>query len=102
MTVAIDLLVEPPVIEPGVSLSSVSEQVSSRILRPETPLWWWAGFGVGTALLLVLVIAVSWLFVNGIGVWGVDIPVAWGWRSPSTSGGSRWRAAARSYRHCFI
>ena len=111
MTVAIDPLAEPPVIEPGVSLASVSEQISSRILRPETPLWWWAGFGVGTALLLVLVIAVSWLFVNGIGVWGVDIPVAWGlaiaeyvWWIALASGGtvisalfyltrSPWRAA---------
>src|ERR1051325_8060085 len=78
MTVATDPLAEPPVIEAGVSLASVSEQISSRILRPEMPLWWWAGFGIGVALLLVLLIAVTWLFVNGIGVCGVDIPVAWG------------------------
>src|SRR5689334_19258508 len=78
MTVATDPLAEPPVIEPGVSLASVSEQISSRVLRPEMPLWWWTGFGVGVALLLVLVVAVAWLFINGIGVWGVNIPVAWG------------------------
>src|SRR3954463_14450152 len=78
MTGTTDPLAEPPVIEPGVSLASVSEQISSRILRPETPLWWWTGFGIGVALLLVLLVAVLSLFVHGIGVWGVDIPVAWG------------------------
>ena len=111
MTVATDPLAEPPVIEPGVSLASVSEQISSRILRPEMPLWWWTGFGIGVALLLVLLIAVTWLFVNGIGVWGIDIPVAWGlaiaeyvWWIALASGGtvisalfyltrSPWRAA---------
>ena len=111
MTVATDPLAEPPVIEPGVSLASLSQQIGNRILRPEMPLWWWIGFGVGVALLLVLVVAVSWLFVNGVGVWGVDIPVAWGlaiaeyvWWIALASGGtvisalfyltrSPWRAA---------
>ena len=65
--------------EPGVSLASLSEQIGNRILRPETPLWWWIGVRhLAVALLLVLVVAVSWLFVNGVGVWGIDIPVAWG------------------------
>ena len=51
MTVATDPLAEPPVIEPGVSLASLSQQIGNRILRPEMPLWWWIGFGVGVALL---------------------------------------------------
>src|SRR3954453_18911693 len=112
MTVATDPLAEPPVIEPGGSLASRNQQIGNRILRPEMPLWWWIGFGVGVALLLVLLVAVSWLFVNGVGVWGVDIPVAWGlaiaeyvWWIALASGGtvisalfyltrSPWRSAA--------
>ena len=27
---------------------------------------------------MVLIIQMAWLFVNGIGVWGVEITVAWG------------------------
>jgi len=42
------------------------------------PGWWWIGFGISLMLLLALVVAMAWLFVNGIGVWGVEIPVAWG------------------------
>ena len=92
-------------------LRSLSEEVSDRVLRPERRCWWWIGFGVSLALLLMLVVAVSWLFFNGIGVWGIDIPVAWGfaiaeyvWWIALASGGtiisalfyltrSPWRAA---------
>ena len=68
----------PPVIEPAVTLRSLSETVSERVLCRQAPLWWWCGFGVAMALLATLLVAVAWLFIRGIGVWGVEIPVAWG------------------------
>lgn len=67
-----------PVVRPGVTLRSVSEEVSEPVLRPHAPRWWWIGFGISLLLFLTLVVAMAWLFVNGIGVWGVEIPVAWG------------------------
>jgi Ni/Fe-hydrogenase subunit HybB-like protein len=66
------------VVKPGVTLRAVSEEVSERVLRRHAPLWWWIGFGASLALLLTLVVAMAWLFINGIGVWGVSVPVAWG------------------------
>lgn len=69
---------DAPVVEPGVTLRSLSEVVSDRVLRPQAPRWWWIGFGISLALFMTLVVAMAWLFINGIGVWGVDIPVAWG------------------------
>jgi molybdopterin-containing oxidoreductase family membrane subunit len=68
---------EAPIIGPEVTLASVSEHVSSLVLQ-RTPMWWWIGFAFSFPLFLLLVIASAWLFVNGIGVWGIDIPVAWG------------------------
>ena len=68
----------PPIVMPGVTLRSLSEEVSARVLRRGAPLWWWIGFGISLGLLLVLVVAVTWLFVTGVGIWGIDIPVAWG------------------------
>ncbi|HLK80535.1 MAG TPA: NrfD/PsrC family molybdoenzyme membrane anchor subunit [Xanthobacteraceae bacterium] len=67
-----------PVVAPDVTLASLSEQVSGRVLMDRAPLWWWAGFGFSFTLFTLLVIQMAWLFVNGIGVWGVEIPVAWG------------------------
>src|SRR5437763_7396897 len=78
MTVAAEHPDEYPVILSGVTLTSLSAHIGDSVLRPKMPLWWHIGFLFSLALLLVLVVACVWLFVNGIGVWGVDIPVAWG------------------------
>ncbi|AHI24943.1 hydrogenase [Komagataeibacter xylinus] len=43
-----------------------------------TPLWWWLGLGFALALLGMGVTSVAWLFYAGLGIWGIDWPVAWG------------------------
>src|SRR5437588_1164573 len=111
MTVAADYPSAVPVMHPRVTLTSLSADIAGMVLRPRAPLWWWIGFLFSLSLLLVLVVASAWLFVNGIGVWGVAIPVAWGlaiaeyvWWIALASGGtivsalfyltrSPWRAA---------
>ncbi|WP_024508606.1 NrfD/PsrC family molybdoenzyme membrane anchor subunit [Bradyrhizobium sp. ARR65] len=67
-----------PVVRPDVTLTTLSEDVSSRVLMRSAPLWWWIGFGLSFALLMVLIVQMAVLFIVGIGVWGVEIPVAWG------------------------
>jgi molybdopterin-containing oxidoreductase family membrane subunit len=80
MTMALpgELPANAPAVEPNVTLNSLSLEVSDRVLAKRAPRWWWIGFGISFALFTVLVIQMAWLFVNGIGVWGVNIPVAWG------------------------
>jgi molybdopterin-containing oxidoreductase family membrane subunit len=39
---------------------------------------WWAMFIPALALLALGLVAVTWLFAKGPGVWGLNIPVAWG------------------------
>jgi molybdopterin-containing oxidoreductase family membrane subunit len=68
-----------PVIGPEQNYATVSEHLSDLVLVQRTPLWWYAGFGVSMLLFLWLVVAAVYLLANGIGVWGVNIPVAWGW-----------------------
>lgn len=78
MTLPSEFLPDAPVVAPEVTLTSLSEEVSGRVLMDRAPLWWWIGFAISFALLLVLIIQMGWLFIGGIGVWGVNIPVAWG------------------------
>jgi Ni/Fe-hydrogenase subunit HybB-like protein len=78
MTLPSQYLADAPVVAPDVTLTSLSEQVSSRVLMDRAPLWWWIGFVISFALFTVLIIQMGWLFIGGIGVWGVNIPVAWG------------------------
>jgi Ni/Fe-hydrogenase subunit HybB-like protein len=68
----------PPVIEPGHSYASVTDKISSIVLSKRTPRGWYFGFAIAFALLMLLTYAVLWLFAIGVGVWGVNIPVGWG------------------------
>jgi molybdopterin-containing oxidoreductase family membrane subunit len=68
----------PEVIAPGYTFGSVTDKISSIVLTRRTPLGWWVGFLISFALLNVLLLAVTYLFLKGIGIWGVNIPVGWG------------------------
>ena len=66
------------VIGPGHTFGSVTDKISSIVLTRKTPLFWGIGFFIGFLLTLMLLFAVGVLFLRGIGVWGVNIPVGWG------------------------
>jgi molybdopterin-containing oxidoreductase family membrane subunit len=67
------------VIGPEQNYSTVSNHLSDLVLVQPTPLWWYGGMAIASLLLVWLVVAAGYLFYFGVGVWGVDIPVAWGW-----------------------
>jgi len=62
----------------GQTFKSVTEKISGIVLTPTTPLGWFAIFSVGGALATMLLVAVTWLFLKGTGIWAVTQPVAWG------------------------
>ncbi|MBK8901631.1 MAG: polysulfide reductase NrfD [Anaerolineaceae bacterium] len=68
----------PPVIEPGHTYASVTDKISALVLRRHTPLGWLIGFTLSFLLLMTLLVAIGVLFVQGVGIWGINIPVGWG------------------------
>ena len=66
------------VMEPGQTFRSVTAKISDIVLTPHTPLGWFAIFGIGGAGATVLLVAITWLFLKGTGIWAVTQPVAWG------------------------
>ncbi len=68
----------PPLIGPGHTLGSVTDKISAIVLGRRTPLAWFFGFGVGFVLLLGMLMTITNLLFRGIGIWGPNIPVAWG------------------------
>jgi molybdopterin-containing oxidoreductase family membrane subunit len=66
-----------PVIEPGYTYESVTDSISSIVLRRKTPRGWWIGFAISLLLTLVLFISLGYLLLNGPGVWGLNVPVGW-------------------------
>jgi molybdopterin-containing oxidoreductase family membrane subunit len=67
-----------PVIEPGHTLASVTDSIASMVLDPAKNRRWLIGFAVSFALLMVFFYAIGSLVIRGIGIWGVNQPVSWG------------------------
>jgi len=67
-----------PVIEPGHSFSTIGEKISNIVLKRPISLGWVFGFLVVFSLMNVLLVALGYLFVKGTGIWGINIPVGWG------------------------
>ena len=66
------------VIGPGHTPGSITDKISEIVLTRKTPRGWWIGFGISFLLMNLLFVAVAHLLMSGIGIWGVNVPVAWG------------------------
>ncbi len=64
-------------VAPGQSCESVTNTIGSIVLTRKNPRSWIFGFAVAFVLLLLFLTAISWLFYRGVGIWGINIPVAW-------------------------
>src|SRR5207249_8389353 len=69
---------EYPVIRPGYTYESVERQIGDIVLKRPLTIGWIVGFLGAATLLVLLQFAVVYLFLVGVGIWGIDIPVAWG------------------------
>ena len=69
---------EYAVIAPGHTFKSMTQKIAGIVLTSNTPLGWFFGLIVASSVAGVLVVAVTWLFLEGTGIWGVTLPVAWG------------------------
>lgn len=67
-----------PVLGPEQSFESITDHVSGLVLDRPTSRAWLLGLSLAVALTFVLTLAVAYLLVAGVGIWGVNIPVAWG------------------------
>src|SRR5437762_1675209 len=68
----------PPFIGPGHTYASITEQISSVVLTTKTPLEWFAMFGIGFLGTMTLLYALAYLLVRGVGIFGINIPIGWG------------------------
>ena len=71
-------LIKEPTILGNPSFHDITEKVSS-ISESKTTKEWFLAFGFASSLLLVLLGLVSYLVLEGIGIWGLNNPVGWGW-----------------------
>src|SRR6266481_2316004 len=68
----------PPSDLPSPNSHWITEKISSLVLTSHTPMEWLVTFGMTFLGASGLVIAIAWLLIRGIGIWGINIPVGWG------------------------
>ncbi|RMF72990.1 MAG: hydrogenase [Planctomycetota bacterium] len=69
-----------PLVVGGHDFQSVTDVVSNVTERPlrEMPTAWFVAFAISSVFTLVLFAMIGYLFCTGVGVWGVNNPVGWG------------------------
>ena len=76
-----EIEINPPrhaVIAPGHTLTSVTDKISSIVLRKRAPLGWWIAIAITGSMSLMLLVSIVKLVTTGIGIWGNNQPVGWG------------------------
>lgn len=69
---------KPPILGPGQTYTRVTEKIADIVLRTRTPITIFLAFAVAFGFANILFLSLTYLVYEGIGIWGVNIPVGWG------------------------
>ena len=67
-----------PLLPPGITDESISERIGGIVVKRKIGRGWIGGFILAFLTLMMFNYAVAVLFCYGVGIWGLQIPVAWG------------------------
>ena len=66
-----------PVLAGEATLAGVTDQISDIVLQRPTGRVWLLSFALALALTALLGAGIGYLLAKGVGIWGLDMPVAW-------------------------
>src|ERR1700735_3471601 len=67
-----------PIIGPKENLTTVTDILAGIVLRRKIELSWLGGLLIAITLVMVLLMGMTRLFLKGFRIWGINMPVAWG------------------------
>ncbi len=68
----------PPLLESGHTLGTITDKISSIVLTRRTGAAWYVGFALCFTLVMLLCLTITMLLARGVGLWGINVPVGWG------------------------
>src|SRR4026207_625457 len=68
----------PQIIAPGHTFATLTDKISAIVLTQRTPWFWDVAFVASFVLVLVLFYCIAALITIGVGLFGINIPVGWG------------------------
>jgi molybdopterin-containing oxidoreductase family membrane subunit len=66
------------IVRPGHTLGTVTDKIASIAMTRRTPWGWFVGFAISFTMLMLLIATIAQLLFVGVGIWGVTIPIGWG------------------------
>lgn len=67
-----------PVLRGTHGIDDISGRISGIVLKGRLPRFFWLAFFAAFLLVLCFFASVGWMVTQGVGTYGIDIPVAWG------------------------
>ena len=67
-----------PVVATGHTFATITDKISSIVLNSEISLGWLAMLGISGFVMTGFLVAATYLLYRGTGIWGINIPVGWG------------------------
>ncbi len=71
------IALDPPLVQGDRTYADVNDDVA-RIVENKPPKEWWVAISITSIFTVVLGAMLVWLLYKGVGVWGNNQPVAWG------------------------
>lgn len=68
----------PPVLVAGQTYGGITDQIAGVVLTPKINVGWLLLFGAAGFFLTLLLYAIAYLLMKGVGIWGINIPIGWG------------------------
>ena len=69
---------DTPLVTGNLSFHELTELVA-RHAEKKPPMGWYVAIGISSLMLLNLLVMIAYQVWNGVGVWGNNVPVGWGW-----------------------
>ena len=66
------------ILRPGYTFTTLTDKLASIALSRRTPVVWFIGAGVGFLLTMMLLATITAIVFKGVGLFGVNVPVGWG------------------------
>ncbi len=66
------------ILEGAHTYGTVSDKISALVLTRPYNWRWLTGFAISFVLVMMLFVAITYLLAVGVGIWGVNVPVMWG------------------------
>jgi Ni/Fe-hydrogenase subunit HybB-like protein len=66
------------VVDTALTSAAMTDLICAIALREQPYRWWWIAFVPSMALTILLLVAAGKLFYSGVGIWGINWPVMWG------------------------